>query len=96
MNNIKSFAKSSAIFFIGNVLSKLTIFLLLPLCTRTIPPDDYGYYDLSITYIAIAIYILFFEIWTTILRFMYDSDDEKQKNKAVLSGFAIFGASSAV
>ena len=96
MNNMKNFAKSSAIFFIGNVLSKLTIFLLLPLCTRTIPPDDYGYYDLSITYIAIAIYILFFEIWTTILRFMYDSDDEKRKNQAVLSGFAIFGASSAV
>ena len=67
LNNIKSFAKSSAIFFIGNVLSKMTIFLLLPLCTRTIPPDDYGYYDLSITYIAINVNHLRKEVktWAT-------------------------------
>lgn len=94
MNSIKKFAKSSGIFFIGNVLSKLTVFLLLPLCTRTIPPDDYGYYDLSVTYVTIATYILFFEVWTAVLRFMYDGEEEAHKRRVILSGLVIFAASS--
>lgn len=94
LNGIKKFAKSSAIFFIGNALSKLTVFLLLPLCTRTIDPQDYGYYDLSVTYIAIVIYILFFEIWTTIMRYMCEKEDEVYKQTTIKSGLMIFAFSS--
>jgi len=96
MNNFFKFAKSSGIFFIGNILSKVISFFLLPIYTKYIPTQDYGYYDLSNTYVSAITAILFFDIWTTILRFMYDSDDDKKKYKSVSNGLTIFSISSLI
>ncbi len=90
------FIKSSGVFFIGSVLSKAIVLLMLPLYTNRIPTQDMGYYDLSLTYITIATSFLFFDIWVAILRYMYDGKTGDDQATAIKSGFAIFFASSAV
>lgn len=91
---LKHFLKSSAIFFIGTVLSKAISIFMLPLYTSYIPTEDMGYYDVSVTYITILTSILFFDIWVTILRFMYDGKNDDEKAMYVRSGCIIFAISS--
>lgn len=93
---ILSFLKTSGIFFLGNVLSKLIAFLLLPLYTAMIPVGDMGYYDVSITYLNLIISFLFFEIWSAVLRFMYDSSQRDEKFATVKAGLVVFGGSAVV
>lgn len=95
-SSLLRFIKSSGVFFIGSVLSKAIVLLMLPLYTNRIPTQDMGYYDLSLTYITIATSFLFFDIWVAILRYMYDGKTLAQQATAIKSGFSIFGASSAV
>ena len=45
MKDLWRFIKSSGIYFVGTVLTKLISFLLLPLYTSYISPADYGTYD---------------------------------------------------
>ena len=58
----RRFIKNSIIFLIGSTLSKVVTFFLLPLYTKYIPPDAFGYYDLSITYSTVVTSLLFFDI----------------------------------
>ena len=90
----RRFIKNSIIFLIGSTLSKVVTFFLLPLYTKYIPPDAFGYYDLSITYSTVATSLLFFDIWITTMRYMYDEDNIKWRHKVVASGYSIFTASS--
>lgn len=90
------FMQSSGIFFLGTVLSKLISFLLLPIYTTLIPVADMGYYDISITYMNMAISFVFFEIWSAVLRFMYDGHTVEDKYKSVKSGMTIFFCSAVI
>ncbi|MEA5092062.1 hypothetical protein SDC9_12853 [bioreactor metagenome] len=94
MSSLARFIKSTAIFFIGNMLSKIIVFVLLPIYTSYIPTAGYGYYDLSITYITVVTSLLFFDIWSSVLRFMYDNNNREHKDKVVLSGSTIFAFST--
>jgi len=89
-SSIVQFIKTSGIFFVGAVLSKAISILLLPLYTRRIPTDEMGYYDLSLTYITIITSVLFFDIWVSILRFMYDGKTKDDKACIIKSGSRIF------
>ena len=53
-----------------------------------------GYYDLSLTYITVLTSILFFDIWVSILRYMYDGTDVDEKAVFIRSGGVIFAISS--
>jgi len=90
----KSFIGNSAIYFVGSTLSKLIGFLLLPLYTTLISPSDYGYYDLTITYVTVVAVALFFDLWISVMRFMHDEKNENDKASATLSGFIIFTGST--
>lgn len=93
-NSALSFIKTSGIFFVGSILSKVITFFLLPIYTKYISPDDYGFYDLSITYITVITSLLFFDIWVSVMRYMYDKDNIKYKSSVIKSGFTIFGFST--
>lgn len=96
MNSITKFIKSSFIFFIGNLLCRAISFFLLPIYTKYIPTAEYGYYDLSITYLTIITSILFCDIWSSVMRFMLEKKETDYKYKSILSGFLIFLASTSV
>ena len=92
-NTFVRFIKSSGIFFFGNVMTKLISFFLLPLYTGFISVEDMGYYDVSIVYINIGVSVLFFELWSAILRFMYDREQIEEKYRVIKTGSVIFGGS---
>ena len=84
------FIKSSGIYFIGNILTKLLSFLLLPVYTKYIDPIGYGTYDLMIAYITFFTSVLFLDIWSGIMRFMFDYDKVEDKYKSIFTGSSIF------
>lgn len=90
MSNAKKFIKSSVVYFAGNVLTKLVAFFLLPLYTRLLPTEDMGYFDYSISLMNMLIPVICMEIWSGIMRFMFDSKEREKKYKAVFNGLVIF------
>jgi O-antigen/teichoic acid export membrane protein len=90
------FIKSSGIFLLGTVLSKAIVFFMLPIYTSYISPPEYGYYDLSITYITLIAGFLFLDIWTSVMRFLYDRKAEQEQKEVICSGWIIFGFSTLV
>lgn len=79
IKKLAEFIKSTGIFFIGSSLSKMIGFFLLPIYTAYISTEDFGYYDLSITYLTVVVELIYFDIWVSALRFMYDEKEEKGK-----------------
>ncbi|WKA57816.1 oligosaccharide flippase family protein [Planococcus shenhongbingii] len=89
MGIARKFIKTSAVFFLGNTLTKLVSFLLIPLYTAKIAPESFGYYDLSISLINLAVPILFFQIWDGIFRFTFDFEEPLEKYKVISNGLFI-------
>ena len=96
VNDGVQFLKNTAIFFVGNVLSKLISFVLLPMYTTVIPAEQMGIYDVSITLTTMLLSICYFEIWSAALRYLYDGKSEQDKNKVLKSGVEIFLISSVI
>ncbi|WMJ21952.1 polysaccharide biosynthesis C-terminal domain-containing protein [Paludicola sp. MB14-C6] len=94
MSNIGRFAKSSATYFAGSVLTKIISFFLLPIYTNFIETADMSYYDNSFNYLSILIPVISLEIWSGIMRYMYDMNDQKQKMKPIVNGLCIFSISA--
>lgn len=99
MNKLTRFFKTSAIYFAGNVLSKLVVFILLPLYTVYIQPEQYGEYDLVLTFINLVAPVAFFQIWDGMFRFSFDSEKTGDKYKIINNaivvvsvGFVLYGA----
>ena len=88
MGGLWTFLKNSGIFVLGTVLSKLIAFIMLPLYTAVVPPEDFGYYDLSVTYLTVICESLFLNIWVVILRRMYKSKDDQVR--ALQAGALVF------
>ena len=76
---MKQLFKTSAIYFIGQICSKLIWFLLLPLYTNFISVTDYGFYDLVISILNVVIPVVFIEIWSGSLRFTLETQDTNEK-----------------
>lgn len=87
-----NFFRNTLIFLLGSGFSKMISFLLLPLYTVVLPPEDMGYFDLSITYVAIACEVLFLDIWVVVMRFMYREDVTHEKSLS--AGITLFGFST--
>ena len=93
MSELKKLLKSTIIYFIGNVATKLVSFLLIPIYTTYLTPAEYGLYDLSIAYAELIVSILFLDIWSGIMRFMFDYKNLDDKHKVISSGLIIYGSS---
>lgn len=91
MNQIKKIIKSSLTYFLGNVSSNLVSFFLLPIYTTFLTAAEYGAYDITRTYITFFSSIIFMQIPTVILRYMYDYDD---KSKPITNAFLILLSST--
>jgi len=92
---IGGFFKNSVLFLVGAVFSKLLSFILLPLYTTYIPSEDFGVYDIATLYVSLISGVVYFEIWSAMLRFLYDFD-ESGKMTVVKSSLKIFGISTSI
>ena len=82
--------KKIFIYGVGTFFSKILVFLLLPIYTRVLSPSDYGYYDVLLANVQLLVSIAFMEIWSGIIRFMYDDEDVYGPVKTFLSLFPFF------
>lgn len=95
MKDLLKFIKTSGVYFAGTVLTKLISFLLLPLYTSYIDPDGMGVYDASIAYVTFLCSVLYLDIWSAIMRFVYEYEGDEKK-RPINSGIAIFGLSTII
>ena len=89
MNKLGRFIKTVLVYFIGNVLSKLVSFFLLPLYTSYIPPEPYGTYDFIITFLNLFAPILFFQVWDGMFRRSFDFENTSDKYKIINNAFSV-------
>lgn len=84
--------KSTAIYFVGNVLAKIILFFLLPLYTKYIPSADMGYYDTAVAIVTFMSNVLFLDIGSAIMRFAfeYKQDLETTRKIPISTGMSIF------
>lgn len=73
--------KTAITYFIGIVLSKIILILLLPLYTERIDPSIMGQYDLIQTILSFIVPIIFFQIWDAMFRFSFDYTDSVGKRR---------------
>lgn len=84
------FLKTTAVYFFGNVLTKIISFLLLPIYTAALLPAELGSYDLVNSVVSLVIPIAFFQIWDAIFRFSFDSNQKSEKEIIVSNGKYVF------
>ena len=96
MNELKRLVKTTGIYFLGTVGTKLISFLLLPLYTAYLLPSQYGQYDVNITYSTLFSSICFLDIWGGIMKFMFEKKEKEQQMGIVYNGIVIFSVSSVV
>lgn len=90
MSNLNRFLKTSGIYFVGNVLSKVIAFLLIPLYTRVLSPSEFGEYDLVITMVSFFVPVLFLQIWDAMFRFSFDEDKISGKYGVISNSYFTF------
>ena len=90
MSLLRDFFKSSSLYFLGNVLTKLIGFLMLPIFTEYLNTNEYGYYDVANTYLNLVISFLFLDIYVSIMRFIYDQKETETAYRPIFNSFLIF------
>ncbi len=83
MNRVKRFIQTSFVYLVGNVLSKLVAFFLIPLYTSKISPEQYGIYDLVIAFVNLFAPLAFFQIWDGMFRVTFDYEKEEDKYRVI-------------
>lgn len=83
----KKLAKNSIIYFLGKALMLIVSVLCLPIYTSKIDTNAYGYYDLTNTIIVYGMSLLCIEVWTAVLRFSLNKNDDNAKKKIFSTGF---------
>lgn len=84
-------ARLFASFMLGSGVSSLVAFVAMPVYTRLLAPDSYGYFDVATTVGTIAAALLYADVWVGVMRLsMRDSD----LNRWVKPGVGLFAISS--
>ncbi len=87
MNQSKSrsgkFINDMLIYGMGTLGSKLITFLLVPLYTFFVPVAEYGYYDLCLSAILVALSVVCLQMNDGGFRFLVDSTDNTLRTKVI-------------
>lgn len=92
MNREKKLVKNTAILAIGQLSSKIFTFLLLPVYTSLLRPDDYGMIDVLQTIISLALYFVTLQIENAIFRFLIENrtKEDDQISYVTSAGVVLF------
>jgi O-antigen/teichoic acid export membrane protein len=81
LKTVKKLGRLSVIYALGDILNKGLAFLLLPLYTRFLTPDDYGILAITTMISAFLNMLLSFGMMSAILRFYYLFTDDVQRRR---------------
>lgn len=89
MSREKNLIKNTGILAIGQLSSKLFTFLLLPVYTSLLLPEDYGVVDVLQTVINLVLYVATLQIESAIFRFLIDNRDNTEIKEYISTGLFI-------
>lgn len=82
------------VFLSGTGFGSLVTFLALPVYTRLVAPADFGYFDLTQTYVTIVAALLYADVWVGVMRFSLG--EAAESSKAIRAGLEFFLLSSSL
>ena len=89
MGVIARFLKTSSLYMLGNALTRLIAFLLIPLYTTYLSPDEFGYFNLAGNIATVIVPFFSMEIWTGLIRFLLDTQNEANRERFANAGLCI-------
>lgn len=90
MNRNNEYYKNTLILFAGKFVTQFVSILLLPLFTRFLITEDYGYVDLIQTYLSLLVPILTLRMDSAVLRFLIDVRcDENGKSNVITNSLLL-------
>ena len=89
MSRQKDLAKNTAILTVGKVCTQCISFFLLPLYTAILSAEDYGTFDLFVTYATLLLPLVNWQLDQGLFRFMLDYRGNKNKKKKLFSTLLI-------
>ena len=90
-NEIKVLSKHSTIFGIGNFMNQIVSFLMLPVYTSYLTPNDYGIKELVGLTVDVTGILLAMTISSAVMRFYFDHDDDKNRNEVISTAMILIG-----
>ena len=84
---LKILSGHTFIYLLGSLAAKLAAFLLLPIFTPLIPPDEFGILSLTDATLSLLLQIVGLKLDTAMTRHYFESDDQEQRNKVVSTAF---------
>lgn len=96
MNRLKYLLKNTLLFALGSFGSRLIVFLLVPLYTAVLLPEEYGIVDLLFTVCTILGPIITLNFSEGVMRFCLDKDAKKEKILANTFIVMFFGLGTGV
>ncbi len=82
-STVKNVAKHSLIYGLGDMMTKLVAFILIPLYTHYITTDDYGALELINLCSYIVGFIIAMGISQSVVRFYFDFDEEEKQHEVI-------------
>jgi len=89
LNRNKILIKNTLLYFAGTFSSSLLSFLLLPVYTRYLLPEDYGKIDIIFAIAFIATPIITLQIERACYRFLLESNDENSQKTIISNSFFV-------
>lgn len=83
MNQKKQLLKNTVIIAIGKLSTQIISFLLLPLYTSKLTPEEYGSYDFLVTLSVFLLPIITLLMEESMFRFLIDAEDPKERKKVI-------------
>lgn len=90
MSKGKELVKNTAIIAVGRIATQFISFLLLPLYTAVLAPEEFGTVDLLITIVALALPIVTIQIEQGVFRYLVEIRDNFDEKKVLLSTTTVF------
>lgn len=89
MSKGKELAKNTIILTIGKICTQFVSFLLLPLYTALLQPDEFGIVDLFNTYVTLLVPLFNWQFENGLFRFMLDCRGDKSQQTKLFSAVII-------
>lgn len=96
MHGIRKVLENSFLYTFSNLLVRAIGFLLLPLYTLFLTPEDYGITNLVNSFTTVATYIVAFSLYSAVVRFYADYKDDREKLKRFYGTVVTFTALSGI
>lgn len=90
IEDIKKLGKQTIIYGIGDALSRVSAFLLLPIYTTYLSPRQFGILEILYMTSTVMAILLGRQLAHATLRFYFEYDEILERNKVVSSSFIIF------